>query len=256
MEQKVLKKAIYSCILLCVTVILAYATQNTNVAVFNTKVFSPSKKLPIYCVETREKKVALTFDASWGNDKTDEIAEILDKYNVKATFFLVGAWVDEHPDKLKMLSDKGHEIGNHSNKHPDMTKISREKIIEDININNGKIMKITGNIPKLFRCPSGSYNDLVITTVESMGHYCIQWDVDSIDWKGENADLEYSRVVKKVKSGSIVLFHNDAKNTPKNLPRIIENLKSQGYEFVTVGQLIYKENYQIDYSGKQVPIIN
>ncbi|MDP4088110.1 MAG: polysaccharide deacetylase family sporulation protein PdaB [Bacillota bacterium] len=219
----------------------------------NDGVFSfADRKLPIYCVDTKEKKIALTFDASWKEDNTDEIIKILDKYNVKATFFLVGSWIDANPDKLKILYDKGHEIGNHSNTHPDMNSISREALIKEINAVDEKIKKITGSGTTLFRCPSGDYNDSVISTVESTGKYCIQWDVDSIDWRNEGANLELDRVIKKTSPGSIILFHNDARFTPRNLPIIIEYFKKRGFSLVTVSELIYKKNYIIDYSGKQI----
>lgn len=211
------------------------------------------RKVPIYCVDTQEKKVAISFDASWGEDNTSKILDILDKYNVKTTFFVVGAWVDQFPDKVKEMSSRGHEIGNHSNKHPNMTQISRERIIEEIAITDAKIRGLTGVGTNLFRCPAGDYNNLVIETVETTKHYCIQWDVDSIDWKANGADVEYNRVIKNVKPGSIILFHNDGKYTPENLPKIIEKLKKEGYTIVKVSELIYKEGYHIDSSGKQMP---
>jgi len=208
--------------------------------------------LPIYCIDTKDKKIALSFDVSWGEDNTKKILETLDKYNVKATFFIVGGWIDEHPDELKEIYKRGHEIGNHSDKHPDMTKLSREKIIQDIDIADAKIMQITGEDTKLFRCPSGSYNDTVIKAVKETGHYCVQWDVDSVDWREEGSDIEYNRIIKNTKPGSILLFHNNAKYTPDNLPRIIEKLQSEGYKFIKVGDLIYKDNYRVNYSGKQI----
>ncbi|MGV8981357.1 polysaccharide deacetylase family sporulation protein PdaB [Clostridium sp.] len=210
------------------------------------------RKLPIYSVDIKEKKIALSFDASWGEDKTDDILKILDKYNVKATFFVVGAWIDKYPDKLKTIYEKGHEIGNHSNKHPIMTTISKDRMINEIAITDAKIMSITGQVTTLFRCPSGEYNNLVIETVESTNHYCIQWDADSIDWKAQGAEIELDRILKKTKPGSILLFHNEAKYTPQNLPKILEYLKGEGYEFVKISDLIYKNNYYINGQGKQI----
>lgn len=210
------------------------------------------RKLPIYNVDTKEKKIAITFDASWGDDKTDQILKILDEYNAKATFFVVGAWVDQYPDKLKLMYDKGNEIGNHSNRHPMMPTISKEKMINEIDTTDAKIMAITGQDTTLFRCPSGEYNNLVIETVEGTNHYCIQWDVDSIDWKEQGAEIEYNRIIKNAKPGSILLFHNNAKYTPQNLSRILKYLKNEGYTFVKVSDLIYKKNYYLDGAGKQI----
>lgn len=210
------------------------------------------RKLPIYSVDTNEKKIALTFDVSWGTDNTEKILEILDKYNVKATFFLVGAWAEDNTDIVKEIYNRGHEIGNHSTKHPDMTKISRDRIIKEVQITDAKIIELTGESSNIFRCPSGIYNDNVIQTLKDINYYCIQWNVDSIDWKEQGKDIEYERVINKVKPGSIILFHTNAKYTPENLPRIIAELKNKGYSFVKVGNLIYKDNYYIDNIGRQI----
>jgi len=226
------------------------------IGVYNLKTqgtfFGNQRKLPIYCVDTKEKKVAISFDASWGDDRTDDILKVLDKYDAKATFFVVGAWIDQYPDKLKSIHEKGHEIGNHSNKHPIMTTISKDKMIKEIDTTDAKIMALTGQETTLFRCPSGEYNNLVIETVASTNHYCIQWDVDSIDWREQGAEIEYNRIIKNTKPGSILLFHNNAKYTPENLDRILLFLKNQGYKFVTISDLIYKNNYYIDEAGKQI----
>jgi polysaccharide deacetylase family sporulation protein PdaB len=227
-----------------------------TVGIYNWKAtgvfLGKERKLPIYCVDTKEKKIAISIDVSWGIDRTDDILKVLDKYNVKATFFIVGAWIDQYPDKLKAIHEKGHEIGNHSNKHPIMTTTSKEQMIKEIAIVDAKIMAITGQGTTLFRCPSGEYNNLVIETVEATNHYCVQWNVDSIDWKEQGAEIEYNRIIKSTKPGSILLFHNNAKYTPENLPKILEFLRAQGYEFVKVSDLIYKSEYYIDYAGKQI----
>lgn len=248
MKSRVIKKIFIVSVLLLVAIGVSLFSNYGYKGVFSRI----NRKLPIYCVDTKDKKVAITFDVSLGDEYIDEILKVLDKYNVKATFFVVGDWVDKNPDKLKEIYNKGHEIGNHSNRHPDMTKISRVKIIEDININEAKIRSIIGSGTKLFRCPEGSYNDDVIDSAENLGYYCIQWNVDSIDWKEQGSDLEYNRVIKNITPGSIILFHNSAKYTPYNLNRIIINLQEKGYRFVKVGDLIYKNNYKMDYDGKQV----
>lgn len=210
------------------------------------------KKLPIYRVDTKGKRIAITFDTTWGENNTVRLLDILDKYHVKATFFVLGKWVDEFPNETKEIAKRGHEIGNHSDKHPNMTSISKDKMMTEIASADAKIMAVTGKKPELFRCPEGAYNDSVVNTVELTNHECIQWDVDSIDWRQQGANIEYSRVIKKVKPGSIILFHNAAKYTPENIPRIIEKLKAEGYEFVTVSELIYKDDYYIDNNGNQI----
>ncbi len=211
------------------------------------------KLLPIYCVETEEKKVALTFDAAWGADDTDTLIATLQKYNAPATFFVVGEWVDKYPDEVKKLSDAGNDVMNHSATHPYMTSLSVEGMKEQLKICNDKIAAVTGKTPTLFRCPYGDYDNKVVSTVESVGMKTIQWDVDSLDWK-ENATVDsiVTRVTSKVKPGSIVLFHNDADHTPEALPIILEKLIADGYTFVKAADLIYQDNYTIKHDGTQV----
>ncbi len=212
-----------------------------------------TRKLPIYSVQTEEKKVALTFDASWGADNTLNILQTLTDYDVKGTFFSVGFWAEKYADKLKALHESGRfEIGTHSNTHPHMSKLTAAQIELELTSSINTIESIIGVKPTLFRPPFGDYNDTLIETAESMGLYTIQWDVDTLDWKNLTSGEIAARVLKKAVSGSIILMHNDGKNTVAALPLIIEGLKNKGYSFVTVGELIYKDNYTIDHSGKQI----
>jgi hypothetical protein len=142
---------------------------------------------------------------------------------------------------------------NHSNTHPHMPKLTQQEMTAQITECNKKIMAITGKSPLLFRPPYGDYNNAVIDTVNSLKMYPIQWDVDSLDWKDPTPQQISSRVISKVKPGSIILMHNGAKNTPQALPTILQTLQSQGYQFVRISELIYKDNYTIDNAGKQIP---
>ena len=165
----------------------------------------------------------------------------------------MGGWVnysEDNVNKLKAIKEGGHEIGNHSYKHPSFTKIGADKMKEEIEKTNDIIEKYTGEKPKLFRFPSGDYNKDAFLKVRNLGYMTIQWDVDSVDWKELSAETEYNRVMKNVKPGSIILFHN-AKYTPYNLDRIIKELKDKGYEFKTVGEMIYLEDYSVDNQGIQ-----
>ena len=212
---------------------------------------NPIRKLPIYCVETNERKVSITFDAAWSAEDTDEIVKILNEYDAKATFFVVGNWVDANPDAVKKFHEAGHEITNHSDTHKLFSKVSREEVIKEIDDCNKKIEAITGEKVKLLRAPSGDYDNKSIEIAENMNMKMIQWSVDSLDYKKLSVDEIFSRVISKTENGSILLFHNGVENTPKALRKILEKLKNDGYEFVTVSELIYWENYKIDYSGKQ-----
>ncbi len=209
-------------------------------------------KLPIYCVETQEKKIAVTFDAAWSAEDTDEIIGILKKHSAKATFFAVGDWVEKNPDAVKKLYDAGHEIGNHSDTHPSFSNINREEIKTEILNCNKKIESVTGVAPKLVRAPSGDYDNKSIEITHSLNMKMIQWDVDSLDWKLLSVDEMYSRVISKTQKGSILLFHNGVENTPEALDKILTKLEKDGYEFVTVSELIYWDDYEIDHTGRQI----
>ena len=211
------------------------------------------RQLPIYCVQSEEKVVALTFDAAWGNEDTQQLIDILGQYNVPATFFLVGDWVDNYPESVKALSDAGHSVQNHSNTHPYLTQCSADTIMFELNACNDKIEAITGVRPTLIRPPYGDYNDTVVNTIRSMGMEPIQWDVDSLDWKELSAPEITQRVLSGVQPGSIVLFHNAALHTPEALPDIIDSLMQEGYTFVTVNDLILTGDYTIDHTGRQCP---
>ncbi len=243
------KKLITNIVAVVCLVMLVALNYNNSVSVFRTESI---KELPIYCVDTDEKVCALTFDAAWGAEDTDLLIEILKKYNAKATFFVVGEWVDKYPDSVKRLSDAGHDIMNHSNTHKYMTKLSNADLMDEVTKCSDKIEKVTGKRPTLFRPPYGDYNSNVVKKLLSMGYNTIQWDVDSLDWKDLSASEIRSRVTEKTKNGSIILFHNAAKNTPEALPMIIEDLKAKGFEFKKVSEMIYKDGYYIDNTGKQI----
>lgn len=212
-----------------------------------------AKRLPIYSTTRTDKAVAFSFDAAWGNEDTDELIKILDKYNVKTTFFVVGEWVDKYPESVKALFDARHEIMNHSNTHPHMTKLSANEMKNEIESCNEKIEKITGRTPTLFRAPFGEYSNDLIATLDTLNMYCIQWDIDSRDWKEDySVERIVSGVVENAKSGSICLFHNAAKNTPKALPIILEKLIANGYEILPVSKLIMTNNFTIDHDGRQI----
>ena len=215
------------------------------------------RQLPIYCVQRDQKMLAISFDAAWGNEDTQQLIDILGQYGVTATFFVVGDWADKYPESVKALHDAGHEVMNHSNTHAHYPQLSAEEIITDLNACNDKIEAITGVRPTLVRLPYGDYDDKSISAVRSIGMEPIQWDVDSLDWKDLPASEIVQRVTGKVQPGSIVLFHNAALHTPEALPTILETLLQEGYAFVPISQLIlggeYNTDYTIDHTGRQCP---
>lgn len=210
-----------------------------------------TRKVPIYNVETEEKQVAISFDAAWGADKTQGIIDILKEFEVDATFFLVGFWVDDYSDMVKAIDDAGFEIGTHSNTHPDMAKLSKETMKNELETSISKIKSITNKDVTLFRAPFGSYNNALIETADSLNLKTIQWDVDSLDWKGLSASEISNRVVSRVKNGSIILMHNNSDNILDGLRLTLNRLKVAGYKVTSISNLIYQEDYTIDRNGVQ-----
>ena len=221
-----------------------------------SNLFSPAKeyqkKLPIYNVERSEKIVSISFDAAWGNEQTEKLLNVLRKNNVKTTFFLVGMWVDKYPESVKSIADNGHDIGNHSDTHPHLPKLSKEKIKSQIEDCNNKVEKITGKRPELFRFPYGDYDNKSIDVLHELNMYPIQWNIDSLDWKDKKCDEMCKRIIPKLSPGSIILMHNGAKYTPDSLDTIIKEIKNKGYEIVPISQIIHRENYKINHFGTQI----
>lgn len=213
--------------------------------------FGKSRELPIYSVETEDKKIAISFDCAWGVDYTDRLLEIMEDKGVVCTFFCVEFWTEKYPEYVKKISDAGHDIGTHSATHPYMSKLDKQTVIKELTTSSEAIEKITGKEVKVFRPPYGDYNDNLISTARELGLYTIQWDVDSLDWKNLSAKEIYNRVVPKVQNGSIVLFHNNGLHTADALGDIIDALLKDGYEFVTIYDLIYKDNFVMDANGRQ-----
>ena len=209
-----------------------------------------SRKLPIYCVQRDDKCISLTFDAAWGNEDTQDLIDILGQYGVKATFFVVGDWVEKYPESVKALYDAGHEVMTHSDDHAHFNKLTKAQIVDNINAGCDKIEAVTGERPTLFRCPYGEYDDHVIETLTEMGMKTIQWDVDSLDWKDLSAAEITRRVSEKAKAGSIVLFHNAAKHTPEALPGVIEYLMQNGFHIVPVSEILLTGDYVMDHPGR------
>ena len=207
--------------------------------------------VPIYAVDRTDKEIAITFDSAWGADKTLGILELLKEYNVNATFFLVGFWVDKYPNMVKAISEQGVEIGTHSNTHPDFATLSAEQMKMELTTSIEKIENITGKKVELFRAPYGSYNNTLINTASGLGLKTIQWSVDTLDWKGLSGSQMLNRTLDKIDSGGIILCHNNSDNILDGLRLILERLTKSGYKFVSVGDLIYKDNYKIDNLGIQ-----
>lgn len=241
-------------LLIILSVLLVFCILTTAVGITESgQVFlgKTKRKLPIYSVETDNKVVALTFDAAWGSEKTQMLLDTLKKYNVPATFFLVGFWVEKNSDFVTKMDEQGIEIGTHSNTHPSLPTLSENKIRLELETSCKAIENIVKKKVSVFRPPYGDYSDKMLNVAESLNLATIQWDIDTLDSKDLSAEQISLRVLNNVKNGSIVLMHNDGKYTLQALPLIINGLINMGYGFSTVGNLIYKDNYYIDQTGRQ-----
>lgn len=210
-----------------------------------------TRELPVYNVDTEEKVLSISFDAAWGRANTEEILNILDRYDVKTTFFLVGFWAEKHPDLVQELVSRGHEIGNHSATHPHMAQLSAAQVREELRKCSDLVKSITGKPTTLFRPPYGEYNDTVVKVSREEGYECVQWNVDSLDWKNLGAEDMVKKCTKSVNPGDIVLFHNDSKYILEALPQILEYYTQAGYKIIPVSQLLLQGETWIDHAGRQ-----
>ncbi|MGN1297929.1 MAG: polysaccharide deacetylase family protein [Clostridia bacterium] len=249
------KQKIYTYVVSLVTVVflfcVASSLNHSNQDTVQTSVTN-QKRLPIYNVETNENKVALTMNCAWNADDIDSILETLKNNDTKITFFMVGDWIEKFPDSVKKISEAGHEIASHSDTHPHVNQLSYEKNIEEIEKSNEKIEKITGSRTNIYRPPYGEYNDTVIKAAEDKGYYCIQWNLDTLDYTGLTGNEMWNRLKDKIKSGDIILTHNGTEHTADSLDQIIKNIKAKGLNVVKVSDLIYKDGYTINNNGTQI----
>lgn len=229
-------------ILIIVTALLlaagiGYAERDTIAA------FSEGNQAPqaIYKVDTKEKKIALTFDISWGETRAIPILDILKEKKVnKATMFLSSPWSQRHPEIVKRIKEDGFEIGSHGHKHDNYSKYTDEEIRSQIGKADTILTEMTGKKPNLIRMPNGDFDKRVLQTAHDMGYSVIQWDTDSKDWMNPGTETIINNVLSKAHPGDIVLMHasDSCKQTHLALPVIIDKLRAQGYEFVTVSELI------------------
>ena len=239
----------YAVSILTVVVLIAVA----NIKNISTIPVSVTEKyLPIYNVQTEETKIAFTMNCAWNADDIDSILGTLKNNDVHITFFMVGDWVDKYPEAVKKIYEAGHEIGSHSNTHPHVNDLSAEKNLEEINLSVDKIQKITGYKTNLYRAPYGEYNNIVIKTAQENGFYTIQWNLDTLDYKGLTGEEMWDRLKNKLDGGSIILSHNGTKHTADSLDMLIKNIKASGFKLITISDLIYKDNYSINNNGTQV----
>lgn len=218
-----------------------------------------SDDMPIFTVnveddENKKNYMCLTFDSAYINKYTLDILDILDKYNIKSTFFMTYEFMTKNPGQIMEIIKRGHEIGNHSTTHPDLNKVKDSKVVKEVMKAHNFIKDLVGVDMCLFRFPFGSYSPRTVGLLKNMGYYPIQWTLDSIDWKNSGKEYLINRFQgndELLDGGSIILFHNGATYTPEALPEIIEMIYAKGLKCVRVTDLIYHHDFHI-VKGKQI----
>lgn len=253
------KQKIYTYIVSILTVVVLFGvasklnfneSNQTNQTI--TTSASTEKLLPIYNVQTEENKVAFTMNCAWNADDIDKILEVLKANDTKITFFMVGDWIEKYPEAAKKIYEAGNEIASHSDTHPHVNNLSYEENVKEIKAANKKIKEITGSENTIYRAPYGEYNNTVVKAVQDEGNYCIQWNLDTLDYTGLTGEEMWNRLKNKIKPGDIILSHNGTDHTAESLDMLIKNIKAKGLEIVRVSDLIYKDNYTINANGTQV----
>lgn len=198
----------------------------------------------VYRGNPNKKMVSFLINVAWGNEYLPSILETLDKHNVKATFFLEGRWTKENPELAKMIVDEGHEIGNHSYNHPDMSKLSSHAIKEQLIKTNDIIEATIGQKCKWFAPPSGSYRDEVVKIAAELNMGTVMWSVDTIDWQRPEPTVLINRVMTKIHPGAIILMHPTS-STSLALERLIILIKQKNLEIYNLSTLL-SENRAIN----------
>ena len=228
---------------------IANLTVNSEIVETSSSV---TANLPIYNVQTQEKKIAFTMNCAWSAEDIDDILETLRNNEVKITFFMVGEWIEKNAEAVKKIHEAGHEIGNHSNSHPHVTKLTYEQNLEEIEKCSQKIEQLTGEKPTLYRAPYGEYNEEVIKVSTENGYKTIQWNKDTLDYNALTGEQMWKRIGENLQNGDIILSHNGTAHTADSLDMLIKNIKEKGFEIVKVSELIYKDNYEINSNGTQI----
>lgn len=195
--------------------------------------------------QLEEKQIALTFDSGWEYDQTQQLLQVLEDYQVRATFFLRAGWVEDHPDLALEIAGRGHQIESHSLAHAHMGSMNREEMEVDIRAANEIYQRVLGTVPTMFRPPYGEFNDLLLTVLKEQGYqYAVMWTVDSHDWaetmNGNQVTEQYviDRVLARASDKGIVLMHVGGLKTIEALPEIIEGLGDYGYRLVALEEIL------------------
>lgn len=192
----------------------------------------------IYRGNTQKRMVSFTFDATYGDNQTNQLLDIMNRYGFRSTFFLSGIWLENYPALARAIASAGHEIGNHTYNHPHLGELSDAEIRNQILRTDSIIRNVTGQTARYFRPPFGEFNDRILQIASELGHQTIMWTIDSLDWQNPGVNVIVRRVLDNAANGAIVLMHQAAPETPLALPQILDALIQRGFTFGTVTEVL------------------
>lgn len=245
-KSSLIKAAVFVLLIVGAVLYTQFIMQDTN-EVFNPKT---NEQMPVCSVNTDVKEIALTIDTAFGNDKTQELLDILDEYNVKATFFVVGIWAQENPELLQKIIEAGHEVQNHSMEHARYPDLKVEEILTDAQEAQTLLNEETGKNANIIRLPFGAFDDKTVKILMDNDFIPVKWSVDGQDWKTDDVKEVYNNVMKDVKGGDIIMLQNNTVGAEGALRDIIEKLLDKGYEFKTISELLPEGKITIDDKGR------
>ncbi len=219
-------------IMLCVISIAAFSGS------FYGSIIERETYAPIYRGQTAEKKISLMINVYWNTEYVLPMAEVIKAYGYTTTFFIGGCWAAKNPDIVRELNDMGFELGNHGYNHKNHGSLSLEENRKEILVTEKLLKEIIGEEPsKLFAPPSGDMGDKMHAVCDENNYKVIMWTRDTIDWRDKDSRLTYSRAVKNLSAGDLILMHPTA-HTLEALPQILDYIKSQGFVVAPVGEII------------------
>lgn len=219
-----------------------------NVALLN-------RLTPIYEVARPDMKLSLTVNAAAGTRSLGQILAVLGQQGVRATFFLTGAWMEEHPTLVREIHQAGHEIGNHTFAHPHLGVLGDADLFYEIATTDAIIKELTGERSRVFRPPFGEYDARLMRSAYQLGYHVVMWSTNTYDWRDPETTFIVRRIEEGARPGAIVLLNANGKNTADALAAAIPSLKRRGFEFVPVGELVYYEDFIVEpNSGVQRPV--
>ena len=184
------------------------------------------------------REVALTIDDGPDPAIGPQVADLLYRRHIEATFFVVGTRVGQHPDVIRLLARDGFEIGNHTYDHQRLPDLKPHEIANEIRLCDRKVFQLTGRHTTLLRPPGVQYNDKVLDVAKGLGYVTVSWTCGARDYDVQPPQWIARRVLERTEPGSIILLHQDNPSTPAALSAIIDGLQAQGYTFVTVSQML------------------